>query len=201
MSIDLSSYDAIGTGLFVKIEVGYYKSNAGATPVAQDLLFSDYYKDITIGDDTYLGIGNLVGISETTSDIAANGNDLTITISGIPNSSIAEIVHSRIKGSPVSVYRYVFNAATGQPLAISGNPAGRFFGIVNNYALEEEYNVEERTATNTISLVCSNKIDVLENKVAGRKTNGSSHRAFYSSDPSMDRVATIVGTTFNFGAP
>lgn len=201
MSIDLSSYRAIGSGLFVKIEVGYYKTSAGATPTSETLLFSDYYRDITIGSDTYLGIGKLVSISESVSEIKASRGQITIGISGIPNSSIAEIVHSRIKGSPVSVYRYVFDPTTGQPLAITGNPAGRFFGIVNNYSLDEEYDIESRTATNTITLVCSSSIEVLDNKVGGRKTNGASHRSFYSSDPSMDRVGALVGTSFDFGAP
>jgi hypothetical protein len=44
-------------------------------------------------------------------------------------------------------------------------------------------------------------VNVLENKVAGRKTNPKSQKQFYPSDRSMDRVPTLKGATYNFGAP
>jgi hypothetical protein len=201
MAINLSSYSAIETGLFVRIDVAYYKASSGATPTSEILRFSDYKATVTIDGESYVGLGGLVGISSTTSELRSSTGSLTITISGIPNTSIAEIVNSRLKGSPIKVYRVVFDPTTGTQLAITGNPAGRFFGIVSNYTLDEDYDIEARSSSNTIALECASTSEFLNNKVTGRKTNPKSMKSFYSTDLSMDRVPTLVGTNFNFGAP
>lgn len=190
MAIDLSTYDAIETGLFVRIAVG-----------STILRFSDYRGTVTINGESYVGLGKLLGITATKSELKGSTGTVTITVSGIPNTSIAEIMNSSLKGSPVKIYRVVFNPVTGAQLAIDGNPAGRFFGYVNNYTLEEEYTIEERRSTNTIAIVCSSTQEFLENKVTGRKTNPESMKKFYPGDVSMDRVPNLVGANFNFGAP
>lgn len=201
MPIDLSSYTAIETGLFVRIEVDYYKATAGSSPTATVLRFSDYRGTVTIDGESYVGLGKLLNITPTTSELRGSTGSITIGISGIPNTSIAEIVNSRIKGSPVKIYRMVFDPTTGTALAITGNPAGRFFGIVSNYSLEEDYSIDDRRSTNTISLICTSNMEFLDNKVTGRKMNPKGMKAFYSSDLSFDRVPSLVGANFNFGAP
>ncbi len=201
MSIDLSSYDAIQTGLFVRIEVDYYKTSPSATPTSEVLRFSDYRGTVTINGESYVGLGKLLSISSSSSELKPSSGSVTVTISGIPNTSIAEIVNSRMKGCPVSIYRVVFDPVTNTQLAISGNPAGRFFGIISNYTLEEDYDLDQRTATNTISMTCTSNIEFLQNKYAGRKTNPESMKSFYPTDVSFDRVPNLVGANFNFGAP
>lgn len=201
MSIDLSSYSAIASALIVKITVDDYRTTSGGTYSQQILRFSDWNQSITYDGETYLGMGKFVGITSTSSELKSTAGGITITISGIPNTSIAEIVHSRIKGSPIEVRRIVFDPVTLTQLAITGNPAGRFFGIINNYGLDEEYDPIARTSSNTISLICASTSEVLEKKLAGRKTNSKSHRSFYPTDPSMDRVSNLVGANFNFGVP
>jgi hypothetical protein len=201
MPIDLSSYTSVETGLFVRIEVDYYKAAAGDTPTSTVLLFSDYRGTVTINSESYVGLGKLLNITSTTSELKGSTSSVTVSISGIPDSSIAEIINSRMKGCPIKIYRVVFDPVTGTQLAITGNPAGRFFGIVSNYSLEEDYNIDERTSTNTISLICSSNMGFLENKISGRKTNPESMKRFYPTDVSMDRVPNLVGANFNFGAP
>ena len=201
MTIDLSSYTSIETGLFVRIDVTEYRTTSTGTYANEILRFSDYRRSVDIDSETYLGLGRLIGVTATSSELKSSSGSVTITISGIPDSSIAEIVNSRIKGSSISIYRVVFDAATGQQLAITGNPAGRFFGIVSNYTLEEDYDIEARTASNTIALECSSSAEFLANKVTGRKTNPKSMKTFYSTDVSMDRVPNLIGANFNFGAP
>jgi hypothetical protein len=198
--LGLANTSTIGTALFVKLEVDYYKATAAATPTSQVLTFSDFYRNITFDSVTYTGLGSLLGVSSTTSELKSSNSSVTITISGIPNTSTEEIVNSRIKGSKITVYRAIlddYNLMAG----ISPNPVGRFFGFVNNYSLEEEYNIEDRTAKSSISLICSSVQELLDNKIAGRKTNPSSQKTFYSTDVSMDRVPNLVGANFNFGVP
>jgi hypothetical protein len=198
--LGLSGTTTIGTALFVKLEVDYYKANAAAESTSQVLTFSDYYRDITFDSVSYSGLGKLLSVSSTTSELKSSNSSVTITISGIPNSSIEEIVNSRIKGSDITIYRAIlddYNLMSG----ISPNPVGRFYGVVNNYSLDEEYDIDARTAKNTISLICSSKQELLGNKIAGRTTNPSSQKTFYSTDVSMDRVPNLVGANFNFGVP
>lgn len=196
----LSDYSSIENHLFVRIVVDYYKSDANATPTQTILRFSDLRANYVINGETYIGLGNLVSITSSSSELRTTTGELSISISGIPNSSIYEIVNSRIKGCPVSIYRGLFNASTGAPLDIAGNPMTRYKGFVNNYTLQEDYNIDARIASNTIVLICNSNIDVLQNKVSGRTTSPTSQKKFYPNDLSMDRVPNLENATFNFGA-
>jgi hypothetical protein len=200
MAINLSSYKSIQSNLFVRIQVDEYSTN-GSSFSAQVLRFSDMNTTFEINGESYIGAGNFMGITPTSSEIRASGGEVTISLSGIPNTSIAEIVNSKIKGAPVRIYRAFFNAATGGFLNIAGNPAGRYRGFVNNYSLNEDYDPQTRTSSNTLVLVCSSAVEVLSNKIAGRKTNPESQKQFYPNDLSMDRVPALENATFNFGAP
>jgi hypothetical protein len=199
-SINLTSYKAIQSNLFVRIQVDEYSTN-GSSFTAEVLRFSDLNTTFSINGEDYVGAGNFMGITATSSEIRASGGDVTISLAGIPNTSIAEIVNSKIKGAPVRIYRAFFNAATGTFLNIAGNPAGRYRGFVNNYSLNEEYDPQTRTSSNTLVLICSSAVEVLSNKIAGRRTNPESQKKFYPNDLSMDRVPTLENATFNFGAP
>lgn len=201
MPLSLSNYDAIQTNLFVRLNVEYYKASPGDTASTQILTFSDRNISTSINGDTYVGLGNLLSITNSTSELSPSSGDLTITLSGIPNSSIAEIMNSRIKGSDIKVMRGIYNASTGTLLTgIGTNPINRFMGFVNNLSLNEDYDVITRTSSNTLVLVCSSVVDVLNNKVSGRKTNPDSQKKFFPSDISMDRVPTIESSYFDFGA-
>jgi hypothetical protein len=201
MTINLSPYRSVQTGLFCRVSVDYYKSTANATPRQEVLRFSDFNKEVTINDELYYGLGRLLAVGNSNSEIRGTSSGLSVTISGIPNSSIAEIINSRIKGSPIEVWRVFFNPSTGQQLNITGNPAGRFFGVINNYSLQEDFDYDAKVSSNTIVFSCSSYIEVLNNKVSGRRTNSLDQRQFYPLDVSMDRVSNLVGANFNFGAP
>jgi hypothetical protein len=198
---DVSNYASIQSNLFVRIAIDEYQATPNAGYTSQVLRFSDMLTPFTINSESYLGVGRLMSISETTSELRVTGNTLTITLGGIPNSSIYEIINSKVKGSSIKVYRALFNSATGAFLSITGNPMGRFDGFINNYSLNEEYDPMARTATNTLVLTCASKIDSLSNKVAGRRTNPESQKKYFSTDPSMDRIPNLVDADFNFGAP
>lgn len=199
--INLTGYGAVQSNLFVRIDVPYYKDTPISSPIAKVLLFSDRREPYTIDEEEYIGVGNLLGITSTNSELRATSGELTITLSGIPNSSIYEIVNSRIKGCSVRITRVFFDPETNEALEIEGNPTARYRGFVNNYSLEEDWDNTTRTSSNTIVLVCASSIDVLSNKVSGRKTNPYSEKKFFPNDKSMDRVPTLENSTFNFGAP
>lgn len=193
MAINLSSYKAIECGLFVRIEI--------TDPSIQILRFSDYHSAVTINSEVYQPLGNLCAISNSTSELRTSGDTVTVSVSGIPNSSLTDIINSRLKGSNIIIYRVFFNPTTGTQLAITGNPAGRFYGIVNNYSLQEEHDVETRTSNNMIVMTCSSLVEVLNNKFTGRRTNPIDQKNFYATDVSFDRVPNLSGSYIDFGAP
>lgn len=195
----LSDYDNIRTALFVKIQVEeYLQSDGGLRP--ETLLFSDHFADYELNGDTYTALGKLVSVSSTTSELSPSGSTLTIVISGIPNKSVEEIVKSKIKSSIVNVYRGIFTHS-GEFIVDESivNPVGRFSGFVNNYSLDETWDVDNRLSSNTIIIECSSTVSLLSKKTAGRKTNPTSMKKYFPNDTSFDRVPAIVNAEINFG--
>jgi len=196
----LTQYKSIQSNLFVKIECPYYKSSAVAEPIFYNFLFNDSNTSYTLFGEEYLGLGKFLSITSTSTELRTSANELTITLSAIPNTSIEEIIHSRIKGSKIIIRRGLFDAETNQQLNITGNPSFRFVGYINNLGLEEEYDVESRTSSNTLVLNCSSVINLLDNKISGRKTNPSSMKKYFPDDVSMDRIPALESSYFDFGA-
>jgi len=191
--INLSARGSIQTSLFCKLDIPDY------TP--GPLLFSDYNRPIVIEGDTYTGLGTLLSISDSSSELRAVSGECSIGISGIPNTVIAEFLNNRIRGSSVEVWRALFDPVTSVLLPIAGNPLGRFQGIVNNFAIEEEYDYQSQTASCTIMIICTSTQEIIANKVSGRRTNLTDQQFWYPGDTSMDRVTKLSRTNLNWGAP
>jgi hypothetical protein len=187
MIVDLSTYGSIQTALFCKVVI----------PGHTTWLFSDFDRSIAINGDTYTGIGNLLGITDTTSELKVSNGEITVSISGIPNSNISDVINYKIKGSSVSIVRGIFDTTTGQLLNITGNPVGKFNGIVTNYSIDETWSGSD--ASNIINLVCKSSIGLLQNKLSGRRTNPIDQKLFYPSDTSMDRLPALANSNINFG--
>ena len=191
MPVDLSSYRAVQSNMFVKLDIPGYAV----------LAFSDYYKAYTFGGTNYQALGQLVAITNTTSSLRASPEELTITISGIPAGRINEILSNKIKGSRIDVFRAFFDPTTGELLNIVGNPAGKFKGVISNFSINDDLAEGGDTGTITIVLSATSVVELLNNKVTGRRTNPLDHKEFYPGDQSMDRVPALAKSNFNFGAP
>jgi hypothetical protein len=200
---NLIDYSSIRSHLLVRIDIEYYRTTTSGSYSSQVLAFGDLplAETVTFDGLTYTGLGTLVSLTSTSSELKPSSGELTITLTGIPNLSIATILNSKIKGCPVQIYRAMFSATTGLPLPLTQNPFGRFRGFVNNYSLTEEYNINNNTSSNTMLLICKNTFDVISNKTGGRLTNPTSQKKHFPLDLSMDRVPALQNTSFNFGAP
>ena len=201
MATNLTSYKSLQSGIFVRINCEYYKANSAASPSTQVLRFSDLNRTITIGGENYVGLGNLMSITSSASEIKIGNSEISIGITGVPNSSISEVINSRFKGSEVIVYRGLFNPTTNVLLAVSGNPFKRFHGVITNYTINEEYDNDTLTSSSTITFTASSMVEVLGNTAKGRRTNPKDQKSFYPTDVSMDRIPALVRSKFNFGAP
>lgn len=186
MAVDLTAYRSIQTNIFVKLDIPGYSV----------LTFSDYHKNYTISGTNYTGLGQLLSVGNTDDNLRAAPSELAIAISGIPSTNVTDIVNNRIKGSSCSVYRGFFNVDTGELLAISGNPAGKFQGVVSNYDISDDLDMGSSTGTITLTLTVTSVVELLENKIAGRRTNAAD---FPNGD--MARVLPLQKSNFNFGAP
>jgi hypothetical protein len=199
--VDLSGYTDIETCLLVRLEIENYRESIGdvAEPVVAN--FSDYYRGLVLDGEDYDPVGKLLAVTASRSELKVSRDSITVTISGVPNEDLQEILASDIKGSKISIWRALINSTTGAILSVTGNPTGRFFGYVNNYSIEENYEILELEGTHTIQLECSSFISLYGTYVAGRRTNPVDEKLFFPNDVSFDRVPTLVGSNYNFGAP
>ena len=188
--LDLSSYTSIQTNLFVRLDIPGYSV----------LKFSDFSIPYTINSESYTALGQLLSISDSSSELRATPQEVTVAIAGIPNANVTDIINNPVKGSNIKIYRAFFNPSTGQLLSLAGNPAQKFQGIVSNYDITDELDMGSLSGTVTVTLTCTNVVELLNNKVAGRRTNTVDQKTYYPSDISMDRVYALVNSNFNFGA-
>ena len=147
----------------------------------------------------FTGLGDLLSISGIQRDIKTTSNDLTLSLTGIDGDNVGIILSSDIKGSLIEVWRGFLDSDN----QIITTPTLQFFkryqGIVNNVSITEDFNEVTRSRIATCSISCASIRTVLENRIAGIKTNTISWQHFYPNDLSMSRVQSIVAQYFDFG--
>jgi hypothetical protein len=158
---------------------------------------SDYNSPITYSGHTYTNIGNLLGISNTTSELTSTPGDITISLSGIPVNSISTLLAQDIKGSLISIYRAFYNPADHSVINVNGgsNIILKFKGIVTNYSISDTVDVSTELAVSTITLSCNSIVEVLSKTTNGRRTNP----ADFPGEASMNRVQALSNSNINFG--
>lgn len=179
---------------FVKLSIGPLGS---PTSVYR---FCNAASPITVDGNTYTNLSGLLAVGDVQRDIKSTSDDMTIQLTGIDPSNVNLILSEDIKGSIVEVFRGFFDSNN----QIITTPTTQFFkryqGIVSNVSITEDFNTEARTRIATCSLSCTSMRRILENRIAGIKTNQQSWQAIYPNDTSMNRVGSIAATYFDFGA-
>jgi len=175
---------------FVKLTVG---------TAATVYTFCNAAAPITVGGITFSNLGALLNVGDVQRDMRSTSDDMTIALTGIDPANIGLILGNDIKGSLVEVWRGFFDSNN----QIITTPTTQFFkryqGIINSVSITEDFNSEMRTRIATCSIACSSMRRILENRLGGVKTNQSSWQFLYPGDTSMNRVATIANTYFDFG--
>jgi len=179
---------------FVRLTVG----KTGAQTV---YTFCNAAAPITVNGITFANLGALLSVGDVQRDIKATSDDMTIALTGIDPTNVALILSNDIKGSTVEVWRGFFDSNN----QILTTPTTQFFkryqGIINSVALTENFDTEQRTRVATCSISCSSMRIVLENRLSGVKTNQNNWQFIYPNDVSMNRVAEVSNTYFDFGSP
>jgi len=156
---------------------------------------------ITVDGIAFTNLGALLSVGDVQRDIRSTSDDMTIALTGIDPANVGIILGNDIKGSLVEVWRGFLDSNN----QIITTPTQQFFkryqGIINNVSITEKFDSDARTRIATCSISCSSMRRVLENRLSGIRTNTSSWQKFFPGDSSMDRVATISNTYFDFGKP
>jgi hypothetical protein len=176
---------------FVKLTIYNEYANTANNNV---YTFSSSYKSEDIGGTTYTPLGGLLGVGIQQRDIRVTSADTSISLSGVSGNNMAVVLGNKIRGSKIELIRGFYNNNY-----ILSNTAQRFTGIVTSYNITEER--QDNDDNFTITLNASSFKSVLENRIAGRKTNSESWKEFNPTDTSMDRVPSIADRQFDFGQP
>ena len=175
-----------------------------------DYFIANTYGPVTYQGDTYIGLGHFLGMDQIQDDLKVTNNGLQISLSGIPkttgeqglgaySSYVALILDQKIKGSLIRIYRVFFDVDTNQLLTDSVSM--RFSGYISNYSITDGIDLEAKDNAKTVVITCSSVNSILERQITGRRTNQADQRSLYPNDDSMDRVAIISNTAFDFGKP
>ena len=154
--------------------------------------FSSAYKEETIDATTYVPLGGLLQVGAQNRDLRVTAGDTIIALSGIGAENIYLVLGTKIRGSEVQIYRGFYDAQ-----GILGNTYNRFRGIITSYGITEDRTNQDDNFT--VAVAASSYVNVLSNRIAGRKTNEESWKVFNPTDTSMDQVYSISGVNFDFG--
>jgi hypothetical protein len=154
--------------------------------------FSSSYQSETIDGQVYTPLGGLLSVGVQQRDIRVTSADTTIALSGVSGNNIYVVLDNKIRGSKLEITRGFYD----NNYNLTSN-AHRFTGIVTNYQITEER--QDQDDNYTVSLMASSFKSVLENRIAGRKTNSESWKEYNPTDTSMDRVPSLADRAFSFG--
>ena len=181
----------VNSAEFIKLTIFNDYNNPGDNSV---YTFSSAYRPETIDGILYTPMGGLLSVGVQPRDLRVTASDTSISISGIDGNNIYIVLANKVKGSEVEIIRGFYNNNY-----VMTSTARRFTGIVTSYNITETREGLEDTFV--VTLNASSYKTVLENRIAGRKTNQSSWQSFDSTDTSMNNVYSISGRTFDFGQP
>jgi hypothetical protein len=181
----------INSAEFVKLTIYNDVANTADTSV---YTFSSAYKAETIDGQVYTPLGGLLGVGIQQRDIRVTSADTSISLSGIDGNNIAIVLATKVRGSELEIIRGFYDSNFNL-----SNTAHRFTGIVTSYNLAEERH--DLVDNFTVTINASSYKSVLENRIAGRKTNTKSWQQFDPTDSSMNNIYSLSDQHFDFGMP
>ena len=186
---EVQNTPAIKSAEFVKLTVYNDYTDPTDTTV---YTFSSAYKSETINSVVYLPLGGLLQVGAQNRDLRVTSGDTIIALSGIGPDNIFLVLGTKIRGSEVQILRGFYDDA-----GIITNVYNRFRGIITSYGITEDRTNQDDNFT--CAVAASSYVNVLSNRIAGRKTNEESWKVFNPADTSMDQVYSISGVNFDFG--
>ena len=179
----------ISSAEFIRLTVFNEYGNVANTSI---YTFSSSYKEELIDGTVFTPLGGLLAVGSQPRDLRVTSADTSISLSGVSGNNIPIVLGTKIKGSKIEILRGFYNDNY-----VLTNTYPRFTGIVTSYAIAEDRDLDEDNFL--INVNASSYKTVLENRIAGRKTNKNSWQVFNSTDSSMNNVYSIADQQFDFG--
>jgi hypothetical protein len=178
---------------FVKLTIYNNVNDAGDVTI---YTFSSAYKAETIDGQVYSPLGGLLSVGVQQRDIRVTSADTSVSLAGIPSDNIYAVLDTegKIRGSKLQIIRGFYDDNYNL-----SNYAPRFTGIITSYNISEDLDNTDDIDNFTVTLNASSFKQVLENRIAGRKTNKQSWQYYNSTDSSMNNVYSISDQDFDFG--
>ena len=155
---------------------------------------SNAYKELTYDGNTYTLLGSFLQVGEFTEDLKTTNGDVQIMLTGVDNDNINYVLSNRIKGGTAKVRR----AFLDDDYSISA-AYERFNGVITNWAIEEDEDLINGRLTNRVAVSCASINTILENRIAGQRTNSVDRNKFYPNDQTFARVQKLHNVNFDFG--
>ena len=156
------------------------------------LLLATTYADLVIGGNTYLGTGNIIGVSPITETSDTRASGLEIVLNGLDTSILSAGLTEDTQGMVVEVYFGVLTT-TNNADAVVETPYQIFSGFIDSMVLEE--NGEESSLKFTVE----NKLITLEIPTDRRYTD-QDQQNFFSGDKGCNFVTSLQDKSVAWGA-
>jgi hypothetical protein len=158
------------------------------------------YGNLTIGDKTYLGAGQVLNISSVSETTEMEAKGATITVSGIPSSFLSLALQEPYQGRECRIF---FAVVVNQRILQENGDlifteAGDIFlteasgiNLTEIFSGElDQMNIEENADTSVISVTAENVLIKLERPVVRRFTN-EDQKSRFPNDRGLEYVAGL----------
>lgn len=167
---------------------------------------------ITIGSDTYTGVGSLLSFTNVEESADIGAKKVTITLSGIPSTNLSLALTEPYQGREVTILFGIRNANVVYLIDENGDfiltEQGGLIDVTDSsepnasstlfVGYIDQMDITEGPETSSISVVLESKLLELERTRVLRYTSAI-QKALYTGDKGFDFVDELQGQTFNWG--
>ena len=150
------------------------------------------YEEFEILGNNYLGLGNLINISQINESADTKANGIKIVVSGLDTSILSNSLNQTQQGTTVNVYFGVLTT-TSNALAIVDTPYEIFSGTIDSVTISEQ------AETSAISFAIESKLISLERPIDLRYTD-QDQKHFFPNDKGLEFVDDIQDKEISWGA-
>jgi len=147
------------------------------------------YGSLTFNSEVYLGMGELLNVSEIKEEQSLIANNVEFSLSGIPSSLISIALAEHYQGRPISLW-LGFLDSNG---ALVNNPYLLYSGLMDNMPIRDD------GQTTTITLTSENNLVRLR-KATDRFYTDEDQKSEYPDDKGFEFISTSQDVTLTWGA-
>lgn len=159
------------------------------------LYFTDSYRSISWGGNTYTALGHLLGFTGLTESAELRITDVRVTFAAVDQTMVAQVLLKNYIDRRLIIYKAFFDVSTQ---AIVVDPVAIHDGRMDEPTLQEDPDA----GRSTVLITSHDQFADFERK-AGRHTNPQDQNLYFPTDRAFDLVAQNAGSqqTLMWGSP